>query len=535
MRDGVELRGDLYLPVGDGPFPCMLSRTPYVKDYNPGIWVVCDPLKAAGAGFAVFIQDVRGRGRSDGDFTPFIDEGPDGADTIAWAAEQEWCDGRVVMYGSSYMAASQWQAAKEGAPALRAMAPFQASSDYFEGRSYRGGAFEIGALLGVSLNALGGGIAHRKIKRGELPPSAARDARAAVNDLATLARTPLDELRKTVLSDIAPFFFDWATWTDPDHEYWRALDMTGHHDDINIPVFHLASWFDQAATGTLKNFQAMRAESNPARDDQYLLMGPWSHRIPRGSTVGQYIVGDQFYGTSAIFDFDSLLLRWMRAVLDGEGDPWPFDGRVRYFTTGINEWRTADDWPIPNSEVRQLFFSGDELAWEAAPDTAERTFVHDPDDPVPTRGGAHMTPEAVVPAGPVDQTDVQARDDVLVWTSPPLTDPVEVTGWVEATLVVAHDADRADYSVVVSDLEPDGLCTNVVDGYQRVSESRSGQEVPVRLGSTSHVFRAGHCIRVHIAGASTPRHDVVGTPGSPQKQSILAGSRLELPIPPPQS
>ncbi|HRE02188.1 MAG TPA: CocE/NonD family hydrolase, partial [Ilumatobacteraceae bacterium] len=240
MRDGVVLRGDLYLPVGDGPFPCLLQRTPYVKDYNPGIWVVCDPLKAAGAGFAVFIQDVRGRGISDGEFTPFIDEAADGVDTIDWVSRQTWCDGRVAMHGSSYMAAAQWQAAKERPAA------FQASCDYYEGRSYRGGAFEIGALLGVSLNALGGGIAHRKIQRGELPKSAAREARTAVDQLVQLARTPLAELRKTVLNDIAPFFFDWAERTDPGHEYWRELDLTGRHQDIHIPVFHLSSWFDQA-------------------------------------------------------------------------------------------------------------------------------------------------------------------------------------------------------------------------------------------------------------------------------------------------
>ncbi|HRE02187.1 MAG TPA: hypothetical protein PLV68_12870, partial [Ilumatobacteraceae bacterium] len=110
--------------------------------------------------------------------------------------------------------------------------------------------------------------------------------------------------------------------------------------------------------------------AHPARDDQYLLMGPWSHRIPRGSTVGQYIVGDQYYGTSAIFDFDTLLLGWMRAVLDGEGRPWPFDGRVRYFTTGINVWRTAPDWPIPGTEKRSLYLDGESLSWAAAPDAA---------------------------------------------------------------------------------------------------------------------------------------------------------------------
>ncbi|HRE02186.1 MAG TPA: CocE/NonD family hydrolase, partial [Ilumatobacteraceae bacterium] len=133
-------------------------------------------------------------------------------------------------------------------------------------------------------------------------------------------------------------------------------------------------------------------------------------------------------------------------------------------------------------------------------------------------GGAHMTHEAVVAAGPIDQRSVQTRPDVVVWTSAPLSDPVEVTGWIDAELFVGHDADQADYSVVVSDLEPDGLCTNVVDGYRRVHGVRDGEAITVALGATSHVFRAGHAIRVQIAGASSPRHDVVGVAGQPQRQ-----------------
>lgn len=540
LRDGTVLRGDLYLPAAPGPWPCLLQRTPYIKDFNPGIWVVLDPLKAVAAGFAVLIQDVRGRGRSEGDFTPFANEADDGAETIDWVASQPWCDGRVAMYGSSYMAASQWQAAVAAPAALRAIAPFQASCDYHEGRSYRGGAFEVGALLGVALNALGGGIAHRMIAEGRLRKSGAREARQAMDDIPELARTPIEELRQTVLGEIAPFFFDWAAWTDREHPYWRHLDLHGRHADVDLPVFHLSSWFDQAHVGTLTNFEAMRRPGHPARDAQYLLMGPWSHRVPRGTTLGQLRVGDQYYGTAAMFDLDSLQLRWLRGVLDGDPTPWPFDGRVRYFTTGINRWRTADDWPIPGTTTRDLHLTGEELSWSPPADRDEQRFAHDPADPAPTRGGAHMTPEAVCPAGPVDQRSLQERDDVLVWTSAPLADPVEATGWVEAVLTVAHDAPRADYSVVLSDVEPDGRCTNVCDGYLRVDRpADEPTEIRVALGATSHVFGAGHSIRVHVAGASSPRHDVVGAPGRPQVQRILQGpgraSRVLLPTPPSSS
>lgn len=538
MRDGTVLRADLYRPAGPGPWPCLLQRTPYIKDFNPGIWVVVDPLKAVAAGFAVVIQDVRGRGRSEGRFTPFTDESQDGFDTVGWVAEQPWCDGRVAMYGSSYMAASQWQAAVARPDALRAIAPFQASCDYHEGRSYRGGAFEVGALLGVALNALGGGIAHRMISEGTLRRSAAREARDAMNDIPQLARTPLPELRQTVLGEIAPFYFDWAEWTDREHPYWRQLDLNGRHRDVELPVFHLSSWYDQAHVGTLTNFEAMRHPEHPARDHQYLLVGPWSHRVPRGTTLGQLRVGEQYYGTSAMFDLDSLQLRWLRAVLDGDDEPWPFPGRVRYFTTGLDRWRTAEDWPIPGTVERELHLDGHRLTWTPGGDR-ERQFAHDAADPAPTCGGAHMTPEAICPAGPVDQRAVQARPDVLVWTSKPLAEPLEVTGWVRAELTVAHDAELADFSVVLSDVEPDGRCTNVCDGYLRVGPADGPRSVTVALGATSHVFRADHAIRLHIAGASTPRHDVVGVPGRPQVQRVLQGqthrSRVVLPIPPAAS
>lgn len=540
MGDGTILRGDLYRPAGDGPWPCLLQRTPYIKDFNPGIWVVLDPLKAVAAGFAVVIQDVRGRGLSDGEFTPFANEAADGADTVEWAAAQPWCDGRVAMYGSSYMAASQWQAAIAAPPSLRALAPFQASCDYHEGRSYRGGAFEVGALLGVALNALGGGIAHRMISEGRLRKTGAREARQAMDDIPTLARQPIEELRRTVLGEIAPFFFDWAERRDPDHPYWRQLDLRGRHGGVHLPVFHLSSWFDQAHVGTLTNFEAMRRPDHPARDDQYLLMGPWSHRVPRGTTLGQLRVGDQYYGTAAMFDLDALQLRWLRGVLDGDPAPWPFEGRVRYFTTGIDRWRTAEDWPIPGTTARDLHLSGEGLSWTPAAEAHERRFTHDAADPVPTRGGAHMTPEAVCPAGPVDQRTVQERDDVVVWTSAHLPESVEATGWVDVVLSVAHDAPRADYSVVLSDVEPDGRCTNVCDGYLRFDgPAVDPTEVQISLGATSHVFRAGHAIRLHIAGASSPRHDVVGTPREPQVQRILQGpdhrSRLVLPTPPQEA
>lgn len=548
MRDGIVLRADVYRPAGDGTFPTLLQRTPYSKDFNPGLWVVLDPIKAAGAGFAVVVQDVRGRGRSDGDFYPFTAEAADGEDTVAWVREQRWCDGAVAMYGSSYMAAAAWQAAKRSPEGLMALAPFQASSDYFEGRSYRGGAFELGALLGVSLNALGGGIAHRMIKRGELRSSAAREAREAVNDLAPWARTaPIDKLRETVLGDIAPFFFDWAANDDPTAEFWTSLSVETSYPDVAMPVLHLSSWYDQAHVGTLRNFEGMTTRApESVRDQQFLLMGPWAHRVPRGSTLGQLKIGDLYFGTGAMFDMDNLQLGFFRSALAGEQADWPYDTPVRLFMMGENAWRDYPQWPPAQARTRRLHLvgagavarDGGTLDWEPPVVEVVDSWRHDPGNPVPTLGGAHMTPEAVCPAGPVEQSAVQQREDVLVFTGPELTEDLDVIGWVEAELWVLGGAE-ADYSVTVSDVHPDGRSYNVCDGYLHVPGGTGTADAPLRisLGATAQRFSTGHRIRVHIAGSSSPRHPIVGgADGAPRPQAIrsggIAASAVLLPVVP---
>lgn len=540
MRDGTLLRTDLYRPAGEGPFPTLLQRTPYAKDFNPGLWVVLDPIKAASAGFAVVVQDVRGRGRSDGDFYPFTAEATDGEDAVAWVRAQSWCNGAVGMYGSSYMAAAAWQAAKRAPEGLMALAPFQASSDYFEGRTYRGGAFELGALLGVSLNALGGGIAHRMIERGELRRSAAREAREAVNDLAPWARTaPIEKLRETVLGDIAPFFFDWAANDDPAAEIWTSLSVESSYPDVAMPVLHLSSWYDQAHVGTLRNFEGMTTRApEQVRDQQFLLMGPWAHRVPRGTTLGQLKIGELYFGTGAMFDMDNLQIGFFRSALAGERATWPYPERVRLFMMGENAWRDYPQWPPAEAQVRRLHLVGGDaatLAWEAPADEVADSWQHDPHDPVPTLGGAHMTPEAVCPAGPMEQSAVHERDDVVVFTGPELTEGLDVIGWVDAELWVDGTAE-ADYSITVSDVHPDGRSYNVCDGYLHVPAGADPAEpLRIRLGATAQRFQAGHRIRVHIAGSSSPRHPIVGgADGTVRAQSVrsggIAASAVLLPV-----
>jgi putative CocE/NonD family hydrolase len=525
MRDGVTLRADVYRP-SEGRHPVLLQRTPYGKQSSPGTWPILDPLRAADDGYVVVIQDVRGRFASEGEFEPFVDEALDGHDSVEWAAAQSWSTGDVGLYGSSYMSATQLQAARERPPHLRALAPFEASSDLGEGRSYRGGAFELGALLTIALQALGPGTIRRAAAAGNGLGLSVKDALRGLDRLPELARAGVAGLAEIdVVRKAAPYVLQWAAASDPDGELWRRLRLTDAYAGMPYPMLHLTSWYDQFHVGTLANFEGMVAAGGDAAAEQRLIVGPWNHYVPRGSTMGVLRVGETYFGASALIDMDRLQLAWFDRHLKGKGTGWPFRKPVRLFVMGRNAWRDEDAWPLARARTRELHLGEGTLSWEPAAAGAEAEFVHDGADPVPTRGGAHLVLDALCPQGPVDQAGVQARDDVLVYSGAPLDADLEVTGWVEAALWVDADAQVADFAVVLSDVAQDGRCLNVCDGYARVAGG--GGEVTVRLGATAHVFLAGHALRVHVAGSCFPRH---ASNEGRIRQSVRAPSHLRLPI-----
>src|SRR3954451_13260683 len=344
MRDGVVLRADVFRPA-TGRAPVLLQRTPYGRESRLGTLTSLDPVTAAMDGYAVVMQDVRGRFASEGEFRPFAQEAEDGSDTVEWAAGQSWSTGAVGMFGGSYMGATQWQAAVTGPEHLRAIAPIQASSDYFEGRSYRGGAFELGALLGIGLNALAQGSIARADPEGRRRRELWTASRALLDDLArTGAELPLGRLRDSVLGEIAPFFFEWLEHGTAD-DYWKAMSVEGRYADVATPALHVSSWWDQFLVGTLRNYEGMRRDAPAAAaDEQYLLIGPWNHYPPRTGTLGSARVGELEFGLGAIVNMDRIQLRWFDRHLRREGPP-PFRRRVRLFVMGANVWRDEDDWP----------------------------------------------------------------------------------------------------------------------------------------------------------------------------------------------
>jgi predicted acyl esterase len=406
------------------------------------------------------------------------------------------------------MAATQLQAARTLPPHLKVAAPMEASADLGEGRSYRGGAFELGALMTIALQALGPGTIARGGGNGF--SISAKDALRALDRLPELARGGVEGLADiAVVREAAPYVLEWAAASDPDDELWKRLRIDAEtYAAMPYPMLHVTSWYDQFHVGTLANYEGMTAGGGP---EQRLLVGPWNHYLPRGTMLGVLRVGDCYFGASALVEMDRLQLSWFDRHLKGEGSGWPFPKPVRLFVMGRNAWRNEDAWPLERAVTR-------ELPLDAG------TFTHDGADPVPTVGGAHLVFDAVCPQGPLDQRAVQARADVLVFDHEPLAADLEVTGWVDAVLTVGFDAPAADFSVTLSDVHPDGRCLSVCDGYARV---HTPGEVEVRLGATSHVFLAGHALRVHVAGASFPRH--AANPGR-IAQTLGSPSYLRLPV-----
>lgn len=531
IRDGTTLRADVYRSE-HGRHPALLIRTPYGKEYLPTLLVSIDPLRAVRQGFAVVAQDTRGRFASEGEFEPFR-EGLDGHDTVRWVAQQPWCNGNVGMFGSSYMAAAQLQAAVERPPQLLAMAPAQASSDYYEGRSYRGGAFELGSLVTIVLWGLARGSLSRLASSRDEFRAGMAAVREAMTDLdSLLAVRPLSRLQDGILGRVAPYFFDWAAHEQAD-DYWAALSIEHRYGDVAAAGLHITGWFDPFHVGTIRNFAGLAAQANAGNGcRQTLLVGPWPHFISRGMTAGR--LGAVEFGQDAGLDVEGMQLRWFaRQLMDGDAAEQEEAAAVRYFMMGQNTWRDADRWP-PSDETCQLYLQPDHsLDFDPHPEVALDTYAFDPREPVPTYGGAHLVLESRYPPGPLDHRHIEPRQDVLVYTSAPLDGGLDIVGWVEAALMVRSSAPSTDFTVKLLQLYADGRLVNVVDGIRRVrfapDISMSWTLVTVELGATALHVPAGHRLQVHVSSSNYPRFDVNPNTGElpfTARESVVARQQV---------
>jgi putative CocE/NonD family hydrolase len=526
MRDGVRLATDVYRPVEGGPVPVLLSRLPYNKELPMMTQAAIDTSRTVQAGYAVVLQDCRGRFASEGEFTPIFNEASDGADTVDWIARQPWSTGQVGTVGGSYLGFTQWLLAREHPEALRAMAPVVTTSDYYEAPwRHTGGVFELGISLFWSLFMVPEEL-QRQLRQGKASMEQLGTLMQMMsNASAQFEHLPLVDM--PLLHAFAPYYFDWLAHPNYD-DYWRGIAHNEYYGQITVPSLNIGGWYDIFLGTTLENYIGMkqRGGSAVARQHQRLLIGPWSH----GGTTG--IFPERNYGLMASGDAADLVgaqLRWFDHWLKGEDNGVEQDKPVKIFVMGLDQWREEDDWPLPDTQFRPYYLhsaghansaAGDgTLSLEAPADEADDVYLYDPRHPVPTVGGAILLSQAMgIDQGPRDQRSVEAREDVLCYSTPILAHPVEVTGPIELVLYVSSSSRDTDFTGKLVDVYPDGRAEILTDGILRARyresfsepkllEPEQIYELHLDLWATSNVFQSGHRIRLEVSSSNFPRFD----------------------------
>ena len=493
MRDGVRLASNLYLPSLHGQFPCILVRTPYGKgaDITPHYQAFVD------RGYAVMVQDVRGRYESEGAFQPLTQEMGDGDDTINWIARQQWSNGKVGMMGGSYVGIVQWKAALLNNPHLKAIFPVVSGSDDYRDRYYStGGAMKLGnRLQWMSENLRAPGY-HTDFDKFVL------HLPTRTSDITALGWTSM--MYQEV---IAHPTFD---------AFWRNISTREHLAKVNVPVFSVGGWYDNFVQSDLEAYSTLRRKSSLNR----ILIGPWPHNmsVPFEGTD---------FGPESFVPIRELQLEWFDQWLMGKDSPLLSKPPVKVFMMGANQWREAREWPPEGSTSRFFFLEskgkansleGDGSLTDKLPSGGTDQFVFDPLAPVPTRGGAVCCNPKVFPWGPLDQRTVEARKDVLVYSTKPLKRDLEVIGPVQLVLYVSTNARDTDFTAKLVDVFPDGRARNLTDGILRLRYRNSLEKpepavpgeiyrVTIDAGVTGNVFLKGHRIRVEVSSSNFPRFD----------------------------
>jgi uncharacterized protein len=511
MRDGAELVSDHYYPPQSGPQPTLLMRQPYGRDIASTV-VYAHPVWFARHGYNVVIQDVRGRGDSDGEFYPFRNEGPDGADTIAWLRVRPESNGRVGMYGFSYQGMTQLLAAVEQPEGLQCIAPGMTACDLYHGWFYQGGALRLASTLGWGLQML-----KEDARRKKLREASDRLEQAWANLASQTGALPFRAHPALHGEGLPTYVLDWLDHDAPG-EYWSALDVSGRLDKIGVPALHVSGWYDMFLRGSVDGFLALckSAGSEFARENQFLLAGPWVH-IPWGDRVGP-----TDFGLEALVDTDTILLRWFDHWLKDSG---AFTGkaRVRHFVLGENAWNESDTFPTEakyalylRSAGRANSRKGDGRLSTEGPEADEPcdVFVHDPEVPVVAPGG----PAAA--SGPFDQAALEQGNNVLVYSTESLEAPLWVFGVPRVTLYCASSLAKTDFIAKLVRVRPNGSAEFICIGMARSSllfaqtnylpDKIYQWDFP--LEPTSCRFDAGERIRLEIASSAFPLFD--RNPGS---------------------
>lgn len=495
MRDGVQLSANLFRSADQGPAPVLVVRTPYGK--GKGLIRNYEPFLENG--YAVLVQDVRGRYDSGGSFHPLTQEQRDGEDTIRWIGRQPWSNGSVAMLGGSYVGIVQWKAAISGPPQLKAIFPVVAGNDEYRDRFYsEGGAMKLGhRMLWLAENLRAPGTPRREF-------------------LDYVWHLPLRTIDRAVTGRTVDFWQEALNHPEYDH-FWTDRSTRAQLHRIRVPAFIVGGWYDNFVESDLHSYSELSTRSASNR----ILIGPWAHNM------SVPFPGVDF-GPSSSAPVRRFQLDWFRYWLRS---PHPAPeyrvSPVQIFVMGTNRWRDEREWPLRRTKYTPFYLTsrsganslrGDGLLVQEPRADDSDSFTYDPRRPVPTAGGAVCCNPKVFPWGPMDQRSIEDRDDVLVYTTPPLTQDLEATGRIRVALSVSTSATDTDFTAKLVDVFPDGQARNLCDGILRLRyrESLTRQvlatpgksyDIMIEAGVTSNVFKAGHRIRLEVSSSNFPRFD----------------------------
>lgn len=523
MRDGTVLRADVYRAADDRPLPTLVHHPYQGRRSKEGLAVLVNPVTAFDHGYATVLVDARGTGDSDGEWRPFAGHDADGYDTVEWCAAQPWCDGSVGVYGSSGMGVTALRTAIAAPPHLRAALLAFTGGTYHDGWAYTSGVLELSWSQWWA-RVMGAG------RLARLPAGPERDALA---ERFAAARDPWPSARRLPLTggpvpaELAPWFHEWLAHRTYD-DHWARVDSAAQAHRIKVPVLQVGGYFDTFMPGHLAVSRALQSHPDPfVRDNSRNVLGPWTHTSYMSNRPTS--TGSRDWGPAADSGWRTmtpLLLDWFDRWMKPPAPRPPAEPRVRYFVMGEGTWRTSAAWPPPSTPLT-LYLRGGGSANGAhgdgtlstvppPPGEPRDTFRYDPLDPVPTRGGATLAPAELGGDGIQDQTPIEERPDVLVYTSPALPDPIRIAGPVTLTLYAASSAVDTDFTAKLVDVEPGGFAANVSEGIVR-TRHRHGfdhddlidpgtpYELTIRLFDVAHSFAPGHRIRLEVSSSNFPR------------------------------
>jgi putative CocE/NonD family hydrolase len=513
-RDGVRLDADIYCPESDKTFPVLLMRQPYGRAIASTV-VYAHPIWYASQGYIVVIQDVRGRGTSEGKFNLFEHEIDDGLDTINWVSQISGSTEQVGMYGFSYQGMTQLYTAIHQHPALKTICPAMIAYDLYTDWAYENGAFCLQANLGWAIQLA---AETARLKGDEI----------AFQKLYNASRNlPLSELIPAypdLLKEFAPdsFYHDWITRSESD-EYWKKISPKYLIQDVDLPMLHIGGWFDPYLRGTINLYQEM---ANRSKYLQQLIIAPWTH-LPWGRKVGA-----MDYGKNAISPIDQLQIKWFDYFLKGKNNILE-QSSVQFFEMGSNQWIYLDH--LSNKEIKTYYLASQGLASIREDNgklterlshsgTIEDIIIHDPWRPVPALGGHNS-----LPGGSFDRTHLDSRSDVLTYTSEPLETDLHILGEIFFDCYCVADTLSFDLSAILSEVYPDGKVYNFTQGYIRVNYPDLPIRIPLQF-TCIKIFQ-GHCIRLSLSAACFPAYPInSGTGKNPNEERLIEAKTITLRI-----